>query len=74
MTLLSSPTTHWVPTAMLTVSLRPVSYTHLDVYKRQGYEKEGMAEPLVRALQTMSSIDQMMNRNEEANVLLQRCV
>lgn len=33
-----------------------------------------MAEPLVRALQTMSSIDQMLNRNEEANVLLQRAV
>lgn len=40
----------------------------------EGYEKEGMAEPLVRALQTMSSIDQMLNRNEEANVLLQRAV
>ena len=40
----------------------------------EGYEKEGMAEPLVRALQTMSSIDQMLNRNEEANVLLQHAV
>ena len=40
----------------------------------EGYEKEGMAEPLVRTRQTMSSIDQMLNRNEQANMLLQRAV
>lgn len=40
----------------------------------EGYEKEGMAEPLVRTLQTMSSIDQMLNRNKQANMLLQRAV
>ncbi|MCC8149430.1 tetratricopeptide repeat protein [Akkermansia sp.] len=40
----------------------------------EGYEKEGMAAELVRSLQTMSSIDQMLNRNDEANTLLQRAV
>lgn len=40
----------------------------------EGYEKEGMSAELVRALQTMSSIDQMLNRNDEANALLQRAV
>lgn len=40
----------------------------------EGYEKDGMAAELVRALRTMSSIDQMLNRNKEANVLLQRAV
>lgn len=40
----------------------------------EGYEKEGMAGPLVQALQTMSSIDQMLNRNDQANILLQRAV
>lgn len=40
----------------------------------EGYEKAGMAEPLVQTLQTMSSIDQMLNRNEEAGALLQRAV
>lgn len=47
-----------------------------DYLKRaaDGYEKERMHPELVRALQTMSSIDQMLNRNEEANALLQRAV
>lgn len=40
----------------------------------EGYEKEGMAAEQVRSLQTMSSIDQMLNRNDEANTLLQRAV
>ena len=26
---------------MVSVRLRPVSYTHLDVYKRQAYDEEG---------------------------------
>lgn len=32
-----------------------------------GYEKESMAAELVKALQTMSSIDQILNRNDQAN-------
>lgn len=39
-----------------------------------GYEKESMAAELVKALQTMSSIDQILNRNDQANGLLQRAV
>ena len=32
------------PQGSLTISLGPVSYTHLDVYKRQGYSWYGYAD------------------------------
>ena len=69
----------WAPRADAVAKALLAEHQYTSAYDylktaEEGYEKEGMAEPLVRTLQTMSSIDQMLNRNEQANMLLQRAV
>lgn len=69
----------WAPRADAVAKTLLAEHQYTSAYDylktaEEGYEKEGMAEPLVRTLQTMSSIDQMLNRNEQANMLLQRAV
>lgn len=68
-----APRADAVAQALLSVHRYSPAYDYLKMAV-EGYEKEGMAAELVKALQTMSSIDQMLNRNDEANTLLQRAV
>lgn len=69
----------WAPRADVVAKALLAEHQYSSAYDcfktaAEGYEKAGMAEPLVRTLQTMSSIDQMLNRYEEAGTLLQRAV
>lgn len=69
----------WAPRADFIASSLLAAHQHIPAYEYLqmallGYEKEGMLAEMVPTLQTMSSIDQMMNRNEEANILLERAV
>ena len=68
----------WAPRADAVAKALLAEHQYTSAYDylktaEEGYEKEGMAEPLVRTLQTMSSIDQMLNRNEQANIVAPAC-
>lgn len=69
----------WAPRADEVASALLAEHRYEDAYQYlqmavDGYDKAGMPGELVQALQTMSSIDQMMDRNDRANLLLQRAV
>lgn len=68
-----APRANAVARALLAEHRYAAAYDYLKT-AAEGYEKENMPSELARALQTMSSIDQMLSRNEEANALLQRAV
>lgn len=68
-----APRADAVARALLAEHQYAAAYDYLKIAV-DGYEKGSMAAELVKALQTMSSIDQILNRNDQANALLQRAV
>lgn len=68
-----APRAEEVAQALLAEHRYAVAYDYMNTAV-EGYEKAGLSEPLVYTLQTMSSIAQMLNRNDVANTLLQRAV
>ena len=63
--------THVRSAVVVEVDVAPVSYTHLDVYKRQRYSRSSIRKVLIRKLKKNATACSMPDRSEEHTSELQ---